>query len=692
MSRRNLKIVFRENFGWRGIVENKVRDQGRPFDRFKPLLFNQNHSPDTCSTNVDYVGGVVHLAKNNPIQRKELYYDWLGYLDVMQEWIMVYARDNYGTAEQVKENPLLTPEFSDIEIPPQLDKDYIILSGTASQNTRFPIWTCDEVEFRKLGIKFVDGEPVRVNQYETFEDNFNPTCVDWISSDSYNDGLEDFLCAKNPNAYSELCAPDDEDPGDLVCRTPDGEIIEPGDLGDGVTCPMRGGYCLQGPAGGSSSHRALNALDIWNRTDNMLVAPFDGRVTGIIGNHCATRSLHGGDGIIYEGTVGGVDYRLMLYHLNLVDSDVVVGKEYLATQEIAPLADDGGNSNSRPRTPVLDIAPYSRGNPSTIFTVEGQRPPASSELTSSLSCTTNRFTDNRHVHIEVLNNRNIDIYGFGLALGCGPGDNASCNASAAESSGSIGTFPEAEELICEYEDGGEDEIPAGEGPTTGCNEFNCAMGAGWTENFAGSLECASNTLRNNIYGNGRRRHSLAELLDSYGPYCDTVTVRIGSNGKSTMPYLNNVFREIYDPYAFVKRKDSSGNVCSTLPPDTPRREDVGMPCPSLPARKEGIYEERWDYYVGALESCTLTFDEMSWDGSVEGRSVEEVTQYLIDNISYYGITLDEDEQFGVPREKVELLVEVSQSKGINPFLLVANWATESAFGTYWDPDHACNVY
>ena len=194
MSRRNLKIVFRENIGWKTIVENKIRDTGRPFGGAENFLFNQNHS-SICTSEVDYVKGDIHLAKNNPIQRKEIYYDWLGYLDLMQEWIMVYTRDQAGSSEVVVENPLKTNDFNDIKIPASLDKDYVVLSGTASQNTKFPVWTCDEVEFRKIGIKFNEEHlPIRIDQYETFTNDFNPTCIDWWSSDDYQDELKKFLC------------------------------------------------------------------------------------------------------------------------------------------------------------------------------------------------------------------------------------------------------------------------------------------------------------------------------------------------------------------------------------------------------------------------------------------------------------------------------------------------------------------
>ncbi len=703
MSRRYLKIVFRENLGWKTIVENKIRDANRPFDIGEPYLFSLNHNNSTCSSSVSYVTGDVHLGKNNPIQRKEIYYDWLGYLDIMQEWIMVYARDQHGTAEVVIPNPLYleneentlvrNPEFEDIQIPTTLQKDTIVLSGTASQNTRFPIWTCDEVEFRKLGIKFDENRnPIRVDQYETFPQDFNPTCIDWYNSESYEDGLKEFLCSKNPNAYSKICDVVPIDPGDLVCRTPDGDIIEPGTFSGGVTCPLSGGACIQGAAGDVSHARSgLNAVDIKN-SNNQLIAPFDGRVTGIIGNYCArTTEYNGGDGIIYEGTIEGQEYSLLLYHLNVVDSDVVVGKEYKTGEPIAPLADDGRGGSGR-STPTFDIPSYSNGR--FIFSEQGRRPSGISSTSNrsitnanTLSCDGSGYTNSRHVHLEVLSNRSLDVHGFSVALGCDPGSHYSCSPSGAP----VGEFPPGTELICEYE-GEEEEIPPGNGPATGCNEFNCAMGAGWSDNFAGSLECASNTLRNNIFGFGRRQHSLAELLDSYVPYCYTVTVAVGRNGKSTMSFLSNFFGQIYDPYAYVKRKDASGNTCSTSIPDTPREQDIGMACPGLPERKEGTFTEPWNYYVGPLETCSLSTEEMTWVGSVGSRSTEDVTQYVIDNISYFGITIDENEEFGVPREKVQLVIETSRNKDINPFLLIGVWATESAFGTYWDPNHTCNVY
>jgi murein DD-endopeptidase MepM/ murein hydrolase activator NlpD len=219
MSRRYMKIVFRENIGWEMKVTSKMRDANRTYGE-TPYFYNQELN--SCNVPDNLFNNEFYLAKGQPQKTTSQYFSWLGYLDIMQEWTSVYARDQIGSAEQTIPNPLLSSEFNDLKTPDELNKDFVLVSGTASQNTRFPIWTCDEVALHKIGIG-IDGRmrPYRLEEEDRLPSDYEPTCIDIAVSDVYEDGLGEFLCKEGyviPGICEDqpiipICEPGSENPG-----------------------------------------------------------------------------------------------------------------------------------------------------------------------------------------------------------------------------------------------------------------------------------------------------------------------------------------------------------------------------------------------------------------------------------------------------------------------------------------------
>lgn len=738
----NKKIVFRENLGWNLIVENKVRDLNRGYNADEPYLYSINHNQDSCISNVEFAGSSFKLARSNPINKQEQYFDWLGYLDVMQEWIMVYSRDQLNSTEEIIVNPLLDPnirnstELEGVELSSlkgigvpensfpgmasSINNGYIMLSGNASQNTRFPIWTCDEVEFRKIGILFDgDNNPYFGEENEKYPEDFNPTCIDFYNSDTYEDNLKEFLCNKNPFQFPTLCQVIPENYCPLDTTEPIAD--NPGISENGLIYPVPpdyttltsvygeqedgseedGGYVRPNPHAGVDFPVPFQS-EIYAVADGYVQYAGPDKYNPQNYSNCEVYSTCGAYGIVVK-----------IVHPE--DGSVSTVYAHLSSLNVSPTVNILGENVNVPQQFVKqgDVIGYSGATGNVT------NPHFHFELRRDPDC---RWDGNIPVSQRVCTMDPMPFF-----VGTVADDDG-------ENSG----------LICTNL---EDENNSGRV----CNEFNCARGAGWTDNFEGSLECATNTLKFSIYGTNRPMMTLAETLDNYGPYCDTVTN--GNNGGiSIMPYLNNLF-EFYDNYATVKRVDttlikcsqdcrdsscidsciknnnvagvntSESNICNTclstcvngggdayecistgcisecraffknscsnFIPNASRAEDLGMKCMVLPNRKEGDYRETWDYYVGPIEDCGLTFEQMTWNGSVGGRSESEIVDYLYDDVVYKGFTLS---SLNVPKAKLAKVVSESRKKGINPFLVIGNWATETLFGTSWDPNNECNFY
>ncbi|MCA9380815.1 hypothetical protein KC678_00960 [Candidatus Dojkabacteria bacterium] len=639
MSERYLKVVVRENIGWEAKVTVKMRDLNSPYEQ-EPYMYSQELN--SCNVPDNLFDNRYKLGRGNPEQTTSQYFDWLGYLDIMQEWNMTYSRDYLNTAEKIIQNPLKDPEFADIQIPDELNKDYILLSGTASQATRFPILTCDEIALNKVGIGFKDSVAYRLPEDKIYAADFNPTCIDQYESDRYDDELQKFLCEQG---YEDMCV---TLPPELVCRNEDGQVVNQDDIDSDVisanaTCPVANGLCIRGP--GVLSHGTLNAIDISTPQKDadgnyILVAPFDGKIVGRRTNtYCANTSLNGGDGLYFQGKVAGQTVTLFMYHLR---------SKFLVSEGV----------NVKAGTPIAQLAE-----------------PSDADI-DSLACLPG-VPGTAHVHIEFADNNSLahlkegntpfDLRAFTYqALGCKETTNAACSTDI-----DLG-IDNVNNLVCEYEN---TEIPVGNGPNV-CNEFNCAPGDPARATFETSLLCAAQTLSNDVSAG----KSLAELLDEYGPYCDNETLGVLDNGSSKLPFAFNFITKLYDPFAIAQRS------CSTTPPSSPRQEDVGLRCTDFGRTLGNLRadQDAWDYYRAPLETCGLSSDQMTWEGGTNGLGIDEVTDKMINEVNYAGFRLS-----NVPRQKVEIVVKTAKDYNINPYILVALWGTESWFGQF---NPVCNVY
>lgn len=284
MSERGLKMVFRENLGWKVEVTSKVRDASRPLaesnDRGLPDVIPYRYSQDldSCEVPTNIFDNGTLLAKTNPTKTEYQYYDWLGYLDILQELSSAYTKDSTFSAEKLIDNPNYGKNNA-----ANNTRRKVLETGLASITTSFPVLTCDQVEQWKF-----DENPVQST-----------------STDSSNQPSTQYYC------------------------------------------PVEAGLCAKGPDVESHEGLKAIDLFSANYKDGEqnVIAPFDGKiVTAQKGNefsYCDNGTKSGGR-IYFEGKIDGKTVKLMFLHV-LVDDSVKVGNEYKAGQRItrvSKLSDD----------------------------------------------------------------------------------------------------------------------------------------------------------------------------------------------------------------------------------------------------------------------------------------------------------------------------------------------------------------
>jgi murein DD-endopeptidase MepM/ murein hydrolase activator NlpD len=230
MSQRNLKIVFFENVGWEIKTKLKVRDAGREFEGDLSANYSQQISNEfaSCQAPQEIFNNEYYLARGEAEIERSQYYDWLGVLDIMQEYITVYSRDGVNTAENAYVNPIFNEEDSSDDelsrlieefnleagdLSPGLRKQALLSSGSASLATRFPIPTCDDIEIAKLRAAQTDTEDddYLIGKYFTCITFANDSTYDNVSDST--ETLNDFLCKKGYQVKG-VCE-------DAVCRVDD---------------------------------------------------------------------------------------------------------------------------------------------------------------------------------------------------------------------------------------------------------------------------------------------------------------------------------------------------------------------------------------------------------------------------------------------------------------------------------------
>lgn len=201
---KGMKIIFRENVGMQTRVNAKVRDASRslsdslnesfPSEEFVNLFAQETQ---TCSMQTNAYDYSNLLAKNAPIKTQYQYYEWLGYLDILQEIAVAYINDKDLPDAQAKPNPFyglkLTQEQMDAtpfygkEDYPTSERPTFLEPGLSHKVLSFPLYTCDEIEARRV---FDDT----FSLFGTMEGEL--TCLTTLEDERYPDELGEFLCSK----------------------------------------------------------------------------------------------------------------------------------------------------------------------------------------------------------------------------------------------------------------------------------------------------------------------------------------------------------------------------------------------------------------------------------------------------------------------------------------------------------------
>lgn len=218
------KMVFRENIGMQSKVSVKIRDANRPTEAIgmkRPYLYKQQLP--ACTVDTQMFDNEYMLAKNNPIKTEYQYYDWLGYLDIIQEQSSVNVSNNTLSDLEIYENPLLTEPTKYVDpvsntIPETLDptsRQYLYESGDASLMTTFPIPSCDDVEIQKYDSM--------LSEDQRLDAEAKITCLTDMRDERFEDELGEFLCKKGYSVPGKC--------NELVCKP--AEVPTTGTLPDG---------------------------------------------------------------------------------------------------------------------------------------------------------------------------------------------------------------------------------------------------------------------------------------------------------------------------------------------------------------------------------------------------------------------------------------------------------------------------
>lgn len=245
LSGRGLKFVARENIGWKVELTTKIRDAGRRLSAEGGTGFelptygytNDSNDPNddnpynpdahTCSfpeglsdtftlENGDKVNmNDIPLARGRPGITDEQFFDFLGYVDVLQEIRVAYTRDTLFSSEDLVDNVFNLDVAAENGInapftrnPNLLVYEKLLLSGTASLTTSVPFQTCDDLEIQKsLYIKTNEGvlsEQELIQGLKVFDQN----CITFSNDIRFQDSLAYFLhCEHGYDIPGVICNP-----------------------------------------------------------------------------------------------------------------------------------------------------------------------------------------------------------------------------------------------------------------------------------------------------------------------------------------------------------------------------------------------------------------------------------------------------------------------------------------------------
>jgi len=263
------KLIVKDNLGWEMLVKTKVRDVNREYGETE---YAYKQSLSECSVPTDLFDNEYWLAKNNPIREKKVYFDWLGYLDILQEIQTLYTTNDYLASVKIVDNP-----YANLNgIPTTLDKPYILSSGASNLALRFSIFTCDDIEIAK---------------YEgNLPSDFESTCLAMADDTRYKDELMSFLVCDKGYLYADgsVLECGEEGNGSLpICpaptEPPEIEPVEPIEPIDGsvkliypVASPSISGEYGGGQYGDASARHT--GMDFGGSTGEDIYASADGEV------------------------------------------------------------------------------------------------------------------------------------------------------------------------------------------------------------------------------------------------------------------------------------------------------------------------------------------------------------------------------------------------------------------------------
>jgi LAS superfamily LD-carboxypeptidase LdcB len=215
LSAQGLKLVVRENIGWEMKVAVKMRDTNRTYGEV-PYFYDQT-LPETPGASACTIPGKIFdnnalLAKGTSIVNKSEYFDWLGYVDIFQEYQVALTTNNIFEITEIVENDFTdNSEYDQNLLPAGLKKGYLVKTREGALSTSFPILSCDDVERLKYDINIPEDQRLPAD--------LELTCITTLNDNSYQDRLVDFLCEQGYEVEG-ACSRDD------ICSVLDG-VLDP---------------------------------------------------------------------------------------------------------------------------------------------------------------------------------------------------------------------------------------------------------------------------------------------------------------------------------------------------------------------------------------------------------------------------------------------------------------------------------
>lgn len=274
---RGLKFIFQENIGFKAEYQSTIRDANKPVNGPEQSLYTS--TPDELSYDQFGISGTAYepnIFKNTHLNaagqssiKTDQYYDWLGYLDLIQEMRMVYLNST-------ELNDLTKTTNASLPGRPQ-----VLLSGAASKYTSFSTISCDEIELCKSGSPLC---PLKNTDLITkIKAGGKLNCITDVGDNRFQDRLGQELCRKGYQTDGVecdryQCIPDSD--GNAITIDNNFKLKYP--VPTQTTVINQGGYGCTVRRGGSNlinGDQCHTGLDFADSIGTPVVAAADGKVT-----------------------------------------------------------------------------------------------------------------------------------------------------------------------------------------------------------------------------------------------------------------------------------------------------------------------------------------------------------------------------------------------------------------------------